>query len=121
MDMVIFPCGQLAVLEMQTTIIDTGPDRRSEPLPYSNVVRGLEPPEEVFTAERRAEKSRCPSGQADKPVATPAHRDYHSVKIRGLHRSEHFGMAAEAFIPDSILVRWRRIRIVVQRTYCCKK
>lgn len=87
MDMMIFLCGQLTVLEMQPAVIDTDADRRCEPFAHTYSVRRLESPEKVFTAERRAEKRRCPSGQADKPVAAFACRDYHSVKIRGLHRA----------------------------------
>ena len=110
MDMVVFLIGQCSIFELHTAVIDTCTDGRSEPFSDCETVRGFQASEEVFAAERCAEKGGRTPGNADKPVASPGCRKYHSVKIDGLYRLP--------FLRD-IIVRCMLYSIHLYGLYTC--
>ena len=67
-----------------------GANGRSKPFSDGKVVRGFHTSEQIFAAKRRSEKSGCPSGDTDKPIATPGPWHYHTVKIDRLEGLEQF-------------------------------
>ena len=110
MDMVVVLIGQCSIFELHTAVIDTCADGRSEPFSDCETVRGFQASEEVFAAERCAEKGGRTPGNTDKPVASQGCRKYHSVKIDGLYRLQ--------FLRD-IIVRCMLYSIHLYGLYTC--
>ena len=81
MEVVVLLHGQHTVLELQSAVIYPCADPRGEPFAEGKAIRGFQPPEQVFAAERGAEKGRRASGDTDEPVAVSPCRNDHSVKV----------------------------------------
>ena len=114
MDVVVVPCGQPGILELQTAVVYPCTDRRSEPLADGEAVRRFQPSEQVLATERSTEKSGRAPGDTDKPVAASAHRKYHPVEISRLHRLEQFGGGIMCCVSYSVLLRGMYIRPCLQ-------